>query len=464
MKGPQFYLIILFSFFTFSGFTQWAGWKDFTAYSVSSPVHLLHARDVTGDGKSDLVVFYTASELSFAILQGKGDGSFYAPKQLAKEENYHLSDVADLNKDGYPDMVTSSYWNNGFKIYFGKGNNQFAEGIYTATDVHGRNIKCVDINKDGHMDIVTTTSGSGRTISLHVFLGKGDGSFHAKQSFPSVLDTCKEIYILDKNGDGLLDVVVSSSFPWFVMFLQQSNGTFVPKYHPTYTTAQLAFNDLNADGREDVVLMYASFDNNAGSDSVVVKLSTGDSSFATARKFSLLAEREIRPAFFRMADVNMDGYTDLLFNHLNVEGYPTDSVFYMLGKANLQFGQPEHLVMPDAVTHMQVADLNGDGYSEWIIGCADSKLYVVSNGGNQNKDPKPSFEISPNPTRNTVKLKTNFTNGYEVKLYSADGRLARSWRLTSMINNLNITGLSAGVYFMDVIGKNERRTTTVVIQ
>ena len=458
------YFFIFFSLFTFRGFSQWAGWKDFTAYTIPNTVHLLHVKDITGDQKPDLVAFYTAAEHSFGILQGKGDGSFYAPRQLSKEENYHLSDVADLNKDGLPDLVISSYWNNGFKIYFGRGSHQFAEGIYMASDVHGRNIKCVDINKDGNMDIVTTTSGSGRTISLHVFLGRGDGSFHPKQSFPSVLDTCKEIYILDKNGDGLLDVVVSSSFHWFVMFLQQANGTFVPKYHPTYSTAQLAFNDLNADGMKDVVLMYSSFDNNPGSDSIVIKLNAGDSSFVMGRKFSLLADREMRPAFFRMADVNMDGYPDLLFNHLNVEGYPTDSVFYMLGKANLQFGQPGFLVMPDVITQIQTADLNGDGYPECIIGCADSKLYVVANGGNQNTDPKPYFEVSPNPTRNTIKLKTNFTNVYDVKLYSADGRLSKSWRLTSMINNLNITALAAGVYFMEVIGKNERRTTTIVIQ
>lgn len=464
MKHRQYYLFIAFTLTSISGLAQWAGWKSHSAYAVPQPVHLLHVKDITGDQTPDLVAFFTAAESSFAILKGKGDGSFYAPQQVAKEDNYHLSDVADLNRDGYPDLVISSYWNNGFKIYYGKGNNLFTEGVFMHTGVHGRDIKCVDINKDGYMDIVATTSGSGHTISLHVFLGKGDGSFHTKRSYPSVLDTSKDIYILDKNSDGLLDVVVSSSFPWFVMFLQQSDGSFVPKYQPTYTTAQLAFDDLNDDGKVDAILMYSSFDNDPGSDSIVIRLNTGDSSFGPGRKLNLFAERGMRPAFFRMADVNNDGNSDLLFNHLDAEGFPTDTVFYMLGKANLEFAQPAYLVMPAAVTQMQAGDLNGDGYPEWIISCADAKLYVVANGGNMATDPKSSFEIFPNPARGSIKLKTTFDHAYEVKLYSADGRLAKAWHFTMPVNNLNIAGLSAGIYFLEVTSKKERKTTVVVIQ
>ena len=200
----------------------------------------MHTKDITGDGKRDLTVFFSASHPSFVILQGLGNGGFLSPLQLPKEEKYFLSDIADLNEDGKPDLVIASYWNNGLKIYFGKGSNQFSEGVYMATGVHGRNVRCVDINRDGHVDIVASTSGSGQTISLHVFLGRGNGSFQAKQSFLSVLDTARELYIIDKNNDGRLDVIVSSSFPWFVMFLQQTDGSFQPSYHPTFTTAQLA--------------------------------------------------------------------------------------------------------------------------------------------------------------------------------------------------------------------------------
>jgi hypothetical protein len=165
-----------------------------------------------------------------------------------------------------------------------------------------------------------------------------------------------------------------------------------------------------------------------------------------------------------MADVNKDGYSDILFNHLDAEGYATDTVFYMLGKTNLQFGQPAFLIMPGAVTQMQAGDLNADGYPEWLVSCTNSKLYVIANGGHDETDPKSSFEVSPNPARNSIKLKTNFTNPYEVKLYSTDGRLTKAWRVTSMINNLNIAGLSSGIYFLEVISGNERKTTAIVIQ
>ncbi|HYK55376.1 MAG TPA: VCBS repeat-containing protein, partial [Flavisolibacter sp.] len=239
-----FLLIICNSLFSLTLLAQWNGFATFSRYPVSEPVNLFHIKDITGDGVADITTLYSAGHLKMGFLTAKGNGQFYAEQTVDKEENYFLSDMADLNGDGLTDMVSSSYWANGFKIFFGKGAGQFSEVVYVATGVHGRAVKCVDINKDGKTDIVSVTSGSGNTISLHVFIGKGDGSFFPKKTFPSVLDTSKDIFITDKNGDGLPDVAVSSSFPWLVIFYQTPEGNFVPGYVPTFTTARVNFHDF----------------------------------------------------------------------------------------------------------------------------------------------------------------------------------------------------------------------------
>lgn len=204
--------------YTITCLAQWKGFTSYQAYHVANVVNLIHTKDISGDGLPDLTVMYNAGQPNWGILKGIGNGQFANIIHQAKEDNYFLSDIADFNRDGYPDMVISSYWNNGITIWFGQSSGQLAKGSYLYTGTHGRAVKCVDINKDGIMDIVSTTSGSGRTISLHVFVGKGDGSFETKRTYPSLLDTCKEIFITDQNADGRWDVVVSSSFPWVLIF------------------------------------------------------------------------------------------------------------------------------------------------------------------------------------------------------------------------------------------------------
>lgn len=143
------------------------------AWPVKENVRMFQVKDITGDGVADLTTMYPAVQERFGILTGKGNGSFGQERLYAKPLNYFRNDIADLNKDGFPELMISSYWDNGFRIYYGNAAGRFDSSVYMPTDVHGREIRCADIDKDGYIDLVASCDNS--TIYT-VFNNKGKGS------------------------------------------------------------------------------------------------------------------------------------------------------------------------------------------------------------------------------------------------------------------------------------------------
>jgi hypothetical protein len=423
------------------------------AYPVKDKVRMFQVKDITGDGVADLTTMYPAVEDRFGILAGKGNGSFGAERLLTKPVNYFRNDVADLNKDGFPELIISSYWDNGFRIYYGNAAGRFDSSVYMPTDVHGREIRCTDINKDGHIDIIATTSGSGRTISLHVFINKGDGTFHPKQSYPSMLDTCTEIFFTDKNNDGLMDVVVSSAFPWLLFYYQQPDGSFVAKYRPTYTTARVAFGDVNQDNRDDLILLYSSFDNMPGSDSMLVLLNTGDMAFAVPYKVPQFGSNKIRPTQVRMADINNDGLQDMIVNQLDMNGDYDDTVFYMTGKPNAGFNEPVAVALPANVLYTQLVDIDKDGYIDLVASCDNKTIYTVFNNRGKATAPTAELLVYPNPTNSRIFLKGLPAGRHNIALYSANGILLRAVTISGKWWSLPVEHLPAGTYYLHVSGQ-----------
>lgn len=425
------------------------------AYPVKTEVNMFQLKDITGDGIVDITTMYTAMEESFGILPGKGDGRFGQEQSHAKPYNYFRNDIADFNKDGFPDLVISSYWENGFRLYYGNAAGDFTNSIYFGTGIHGREIRCTDINKDGFTDIITTTSGSGRTISLHVFINKGDGTFHPQQTYPSVLDSCTEILLTDKNTDGLMDVVVTSAFHWLLYYYQQPDGSFIAKYRPTETTARAGICDVNQDNRDDLILLYSSFDNMPGSDSMLIFLNTGDTAYAAPFKVPQFASNKIRPSRIRLADIDRDGYQDLVVNQLDLDGYYTDTIFYMTGRANTQFNEPVAISLPANVLYTQLADINNDGYIDLVASCDNKTIYTFFNKS-QRRAPATELMVYPNPANNTIYVKGLPEGRYTLSLYTANGLLLQTVEKASRWAGLPVQHLPAGVYYLGIRSAHKR--------
>lgn len=167
-----------------------------------------YSGDFNGDGNQDIVSFDSYTSVgSIYIYMGNGNGTFTAATAYAGWGQPGRFEIADLNGDGYDDLIATDNGAGVFRVSFANSNGTFAAPIsYNPGVASLSDLKLADMNTDGRLDLVVTGFGSGR---VRVNLGNGNGTFSIGTSYSVALgdDT---LTIGDVNGDGAKDVVSSS--------------------------------------------------------------------------------------------------------------------------------------------------------------------------------------------------------------------------------------------------------------
>jgi hypothetical protein len=263
----------------------------------------------------------------------------------------------------------------------GTGASMFLPPVtYSSGGSQPFSIALADVNGDGKHDIVVANYQSG-TVGL--LLGNGDGTFR-----PAVIDAAgtapSGVAVADVNGDGRPDIVVANAcqsagnctYGAISLLLGNGDGTFQPA--TSYNSGsgqpnQVALADLNGDGKLDVVVsIWDGSEDEFGFSAVGVFLGNADGTFQPIVKYDSGADSDS----ITVADVNGDGKLDLLIG----DG---TTVAVLLGNGDGTF-QPraEYPTIPPGtltvgVGQVVVADINGD----------DKPDLIASNqGGGSNGD------------------------------------------------------------------------------
>jgi hypothetical protein len=228
--------------------------------------------------------------LGIAIQFGNGDGTFKATSQLtqlfsgATAPNpgaYQLALIADINKDGNPDLfVLSGLSLNSpsltLQIYLGKGDGTFnapttVAGVKPPGTLNGTQsvpMALEDMNGDGSLDIVALESDpTTQNLDIAIALGNGDGTFKAPTitSYAGQYVNGTSLAVADFNGDGALDVATSSFLGPMEsgIALGNGDGTLQTGGDPSSVGPVQAFYvgsggaaialDLNGDGKPDIL-------------------------------------------------------------------------------------------------------------------------------------------------------------------------------------------------------------------
>jgi hypothetical protein len=130
--------------------------------------------DLNGDGRVDLVVSDVNSNAVHFLL-GNPDGSFQAAQTVSTGANSLPlgMNVADLNSDGFDDIVSGRYIASAVGVLLSNGDGTFNSSIDIPAGSGPRSVAFADFNGDGAVDVVVGTAGND---SASVLLNQCGGS------------------------------------------------------------------------------------------------------------------------------------------------------------------------------------------------------------------------------------------------------------------------------------------------
>ncbi len=392
------------------------------------------AGDVNGDGYSDIVIGasgYTngqSGEGRAFVYHGSASGLSATANWTAESDQasawfgQSVSTAGDVNGDGYSDIIIGAlYYDNGQSdegrayVYYGSSSGLSATANWTAeSDQAGAYFGVVstagDVNGDGYSDVIIGAylydNGQTDEGKAFVYHGSASGlsvsanwtaeSNQAGAAFGACVSTAGDV-----NGDGYSDVIVGA--------INYDNGetdegrAFV--YHGSASGLSATANwtaegnqvnavfggrvstagDVNGDGYSDVIIAAAHYDNGQSEEGRVYVYHGSASGLSVSANWTAESDQtgaEFGSSVSTAGDVNGDGYSDVIVGAWLFDNGQTDE-----GRAYVYYGSSSGLSATanwtaesdQAGAYFGVVstagDVNGDGYSDVIIGA-----YLYDNG------------------------------------------------------------------------------------
>jgi len=426
-----------------SGLSQtpdWTGESD--QIGAGFGVSVSTAGDVNGDGCSDVIIgaySYDNGEMNEGrafVYYGSSSGLSLTPDWTAESNQadayfgISVSIAGDVNGDGYSDVIIGAYYYDNAEtnegrafVYYGSASGLSQTPEWTAESnqigAHfGWSVSTAgDVNGDGYSDVIVGAyrydNGETNEGRAYVYYGSASGLSQA----PDWTGESDQVYAFfgisvstagDVNGDGYSDVIVGAN--WydngqsdegraFAYYGSASGLSQVPDWTGESNQSNANFGisvstagDVNGDGYSDVIIsapnsgmVFAYYGSISG-------LSQNPDWTAESDQTEIIFGKSVSTA----GDVNGDGYSDVIIGAPNViVGDPNyDNGKEYKGKAFVYYGSVSGLsLVPDWTVESNheftffghsvstAGDVNGDGYSDVIIGAPWHEDEYIDGGG-----------------------------------------------------------------------------------
>jgi hypothetical protein len=374
--------------------------KDTTWLDTQGSIDAL-AADLDGDGRPELILpsYYDGSSYAQTswIYAGTPEGPSPDAVTALPTEGVRYVESADLDQDGWPELIFAGYYNGGFdgltRIYWNQAGRFDAE-TYTSLDTQGAwELAAEDLDGDGWVDLAFTSYyGPDRYVSHgSVFWNRG-GSLDA--SPPDELPTIGSVSlgVGDFDADGYQDLAMGS-FRLEDDFEQPSAVYMggVSGYDPevaislsTHGVRDLETADLDRDGYEDLVVACYRDNESLRTYSYVYWGSPEGLSDQVVTALYTEGTRDVE-----IADLDLDGWLDLVFpTYYGASGYTAESFIYW-GSADGYSDDDLSTLPSTGVFRAAAGDVDHDGWPDLVFNSyysgsayeTEAVVYYGSEGG-----------------------------------------------------------------------------------
>ncbi len=292
----------------------------------------------------DLLVYSRDGTGTIYVLHYSGNGTWVIAQEINASNGLtrvEEIEAADLNGDGFADIAME--YGNGYEfgLLMSQGNGTYDKVVNMSQKDSSQGVEIADLNNDGFLDVAAGYLGSGiddANGKIYYYLNKGDGSFFDPISSFG-MGTVSDFTFIDVNDDGLLDLSVSTWFPFSVgrrteLVNYPSQGIDLRDGVPFWTPFLGFYDRFTA--------------------------------FLGWKSSQVLAGKW---------DINNDGYTDILFDIGSTYDEPESvfKVFYSDGKGN--FPTESRIEIPKfSFSDSTIGDFDNDGQQEILFSIYGNKI------------------------------------------------------------------------------------------
>ena len=231
-----------------------------TAGSYAARPGSLDLGDVTGDGRTDVVV--GLDRLGIQVFPGLPDGSLGSPSFLASGDSTRVA-IGNFDGNANADVAGIGWGSNTVTTFAGTSSGLVATATYAAKHGGYDDLEIGDVTGDGRDDLVVMSGQLYANPNLSVLAQLAGGDFGPASEYaigPNILT--QGIGLGDVTGDGRTDVVASYGgnrpYSFVAVFAQTAAGTLAaPVIYDSYDIPEpVEVADLDGDARPEVVTVH----------------------------------------------------------------------------------------------------------------------------------------------------------------------------------------------------------------